>query len=93
MMNTYFKNIRKILSVTLICVCALTVVGCGSADTNIAEGMKQIQELNYKEALDSFALAAEQEENGKLLYRGQGIAYLGMTKYEEAIESFLKALE
>ena len=93
MMNIYFKNVRKILSITLTCVCALTMTGCGSQGTNIAEGMKQIQELDYQAALDNFALAAEQEENGKLLYRGQGIAYLGMTKYEEAIESFLKALE
>ena len=95
MMNTYFRksHIRKFLSTTLVLLCTLALIGCGNADTNIAQGMQQIQELNYQEALDSFALAAEQEENGKLLYRGQGIAYLGMTKYEEAIESFLKALE
>ena len=95
MMNTYFRNhhIRKLLPAALTLLCTLALAGCGSQDTNITQGMQQIQELNYQAALDSFALAEEQEENGKLLYRGQGIAYLGMTKYEEAAASFLKALE
>jgi len=95
MMNTYFRNnhIRKLVPATLAFLCTLALAGCGTQNTNISQGMQQIQELDYQAALDSFALAAEQEEDGKLLYRGQGIAYLGMTRYEEAAESFLKALE
>ena len=77
---------------TVAAIYVFSFTGCGSTDTNIAQGMQQIQELDYQGALDSFVLAAEQEENGKLLYRGQGIAYMGMTKYDEAAESFLKAL-
>ena len=95
MMNKHStnKHIHKLLPAAIAMLCTLALIGCGSTDTNITQGMQQIQELDYQGALDSFAIAAEQEENGKLLYRGQGIAYMGMTKYEEAIESFLKALE
>ena len=87
------KYIRKMILTTVAAIYVCSFTGCGSTDTNIAQGMQQIQELDYQGALDSFVLAAEQEENGKLLYRGQGIAYMGMTKYDEAAESFLKALE
>lgn len=95
MMKKHIRNkyISKVLPCTLAMLCVFTFSSCGSADTNIAQGMQQIQELNYQAALDSFALAVEQEENGKLLYRGQGIAYMGLTRYDEAAESFLKALE
>ncbi len=87
------KSICRLFSGTLAALCALAVSGCGKPDANITQGMQEIQELNYQAALDSFALAAESKENGKLLHRGEGIAYMGMTKYEEAADSFLKALE
>ena len=87
------KYIRKMILTTVAAIYVFSFTGCGSTGTNITQGMQQIQELDYQGALDSFVLAAEQEENGKLLYRGQGIAYMGMTKYDEAAESFLKALE
>ncbi len=91
--QTIKKHIHKTAVSMLILLGTIAVTGCGDTNTNISQGMQQIQDLNYQAALDSFALAAEQEENGKLLYRGQGIAYMGMTKYDEAAESFLKALE
>ena len=67
--------------------------GCGAEPVNVGLGMQQIQALDYQSAVDSFELALEQGENGKLAYRGMGIAYMGMTKYEEAAESFLMALK
>ena len=87
------KYIRKMILTTVAAIYVFSFTGCGNTGTNFTQGMQQIQELDYQGALDSFVLAAEQEENGKLLYRGQGIAYMGMTKYDEAAESFLKALE
>ncbi len=70
----------------------LLLVGCGSDTTNIAEGMKFVKELDYQSALDCFAKAEEAGEDAKLLARGEGIAYMGLTQYEEAEESFLEAL-
>ena len=68
------------------------LAGCGGAGEKTAEGMQQVQELNYKEALSSFEAAAEAGENTRLVARGQGIAYMGLTDYENAIASFEEAL-
>ena len=68
------------------------LAGCGGAGEKTAEGMQQVQELNYKEALSSFEAAAEAGENIRLIARGQGIAYMGLTDYENAIASFEEAL-
>lgn len=54
--------------------------------------MTAVSSLDYEGALGSFALAKEALENERLLYRGEGIAYLGQTKYEEAAEAFEHAL-
>lgn len=70
----------------------LLLTGCGSDNSNIAEGMKFIKELDYSSALECFALAKEAGEDEKLLARGEGIAYMGLTQYAEAEESFLEAL-
>ena len=87
------KMMQKTAAVMLIVLGALSMSGCGSENISVAQGMKQIQELDYQAALESFDQAIQQKENGKLLYRGQGIAYMGMTRYEDAVESFKKALE
>ena len=87
------KFIHKLLPVILAGVSILAMTGCSSENTNVSLGMQQIQELDYQGAMEAFDLALEQGENGKLTHRGIGIAYMGMTKYEEAAESFLKALE
>jgi len=68
------------------------MTGCGTQNTNISQGMMLIQELKYQEALDCFSIAEEQKESGKLLYRGKGIAYMGLTEYKKAADSFHKAL-
>ena len=66
--------------------------GCGSKE-NITQAMTKISELNYQEALELFDTAEAEGENEKLIARGRGIAYMGMTRYEEAEEWFLKALD
>lgn len=79
---------------TLLCglLAAVTMAGCGSEDINITEGMQCIQEQDYQSALECFALAEEEEEDEKLLARGKGIAYMGLTQYPEAEACFLEAL-
>lgn len=83
----------KRLVVLLACAaigCVLS--GCGSKES-ITQAMTKISELNYQEALELFETAEEAGENEKLIARGRGIAYMGMTRYDEAEEWFLKALD
>ncbi len=84
---------RKRLSVVLCALLATAIMtGCGGEDLNIADGMQFIQEQDYKTALECFALAEEEGEDEKLLARGRGIAYMGLTQYSEAEACFLEAL-
>ncbi|MBQ9143256.1 MAG: hypothetical protein IJX63_15925, partial [Lachnospiraceae bacterium] len=57
----------------------LLLAGCGSKE-NITQAMAQISELNYQEALDLLTAAEEAGEDEKLIARGRGIAYMGMTR-------------
>lgn len=75
---------------------ALTVLlgGCSfvSSNENIAAGMEAVAALNYDGALENFGLAREAGEDVRLLYRGEGLAYMGKTQYEEAAAAFETAL-
>lgn len=68
--------------------------GCGKAGAgeNIDQGMAAIEALDYEEALAFFEKALVEEEDRELLYRGEGIAYIGLTQYEEAAEALEKSL-
>ncbi|MDE6387982.1 MAG: tetratricopeptide repeat protein [Lachnospiraceae bacterium] len=54
------------------------------------QGMAAVEELEYDEALNCFASAREAGEDEQLVYRGMGIAYMGMTQYADAI-TYLEA--
>ena len=84
------RNKGICLVMTLLAI--LLVAGCGAKTDKVKEAMKLVEEMDYQGALDVFDEAEENKENSRLIARGRGIAYLGQTKYEEAIECFLKAL-
>lgn len=68
------------LAVILLC-------GCGG-ETQISytkQGMDAIQALDYEAALQYFESAREQGEEPREIDRGIGLAYMGLTQYEEAI--------
>lgn len=68
------------------------LTGCaGKENENIAQGMTLISESDYTGALECFEAAMVYHEDEELLYRGQGIAYMGLYQYEDAVESFLKS--
>ncbi|HKM04844.1 MAG TPA: tetratricopeptide repeat protein [Lachnospiraceae bacterium] len=87
------KIYRTILLVSIVSL-MLGISGCGSAKNsqNIELGMAAVQAADYKGALTLFESVQVKKENGLSLYRGQGLAYMGLTKYQEAIASFIKAL-
>lgn len=75
----------------------LTVVllsGCGKEEqlSNTKQGMNAVEALQYEEALAHFQAALEKGEDVRTLYRGMGLAYMGMTRYEEAIHYLEAAL-
>ncbi len=78
----------------LIFVAVLMLTGCGGKgkNENITAGMAAVEGLDYDTALLSFEAAREAGEDGRLLYRGEGLAYMGKTMYAEAAEAFEKAL-
>ena len=78
----------------MVLALALMLTGCKgqSKNANISAGMEAVQALDYDSALASFEAAREAGEDERLLYRGEGIAYMGKTMYGEAAEAFEKAL-
>lgn len=72
----------------------LLLTGCGAGDKNagINEGMTAVEALDYETALQCFEKAMVNGEDARLLYRGQGLAYMGQTRYDEAVTAFEKAL-
>lgn len=76
----------------LILLAMLTGCRGGNKNENITAGMTSVAELDYDGALGSFEAAREAGEDERLLYRGEGMAYMGKTMYAEAAQSFEKAL-
>lgn len=87
------KKKMALLAAT-VCVYVAALTGCGSSgeNSNITEGMNQIEQLDYSGALKSFEAALNAEENERLAYRGMGIAYIGLTDYEQAINNLVTCL-
>ena len=71
------------------------LAGCGGNknNTNVAEGMAKLAQMDYSGALTSFETALEAGENVRLVYRGMGIAQIGLTEYAQAIDSLNTCLQ
>lgn len=75
--------------------CLLTVMllaGCGQAGEKTQNAMGLIQSFDYQGALTELDTAEEEGENIRLINRARGIACMGLTQYEQAIEYFRAAL-
>lgn len=82
------KIIMAALLTTMLCS------GCGlmNKNENVQAGMDAIEALDYDTALVNFEAAKEAGEDERLLYRGEGLAYMGKTQYAEAVTAFETAL-
>lgn len=85
------KKCDKLVILLGCAMVGLLLTGCGSRE-NVDLAMVKVSELNYQEALELFDTAEEAGESEKLIARGRGITYMGMTRYEEAEKCFLDAL-
>lgn len=76
---------KNCVSVLLLAGMLLSACGAKEETSNTAQGMAAVEALDYETALEHFAAAEENGEDARLLYRGIGLAYMGMTDYENAI--------
>lgn len=82
----------RILAAALLCA-VLFLTGCGEDKSdNVMQGMQQIEALDYEGALASFDAATVNKENPQMVARGKGLAYMGLTQYDQAVEFLEKAL-
>ena len=79
-------TMRKSSAALLAVLLAGCLVACGKKTTNTDAGMEAISAQNYEQARTCFDKAILEGEDLQLAYRGQGLAYMGQTDYESAIE-------
>lgn len=87
------KTHKKIVVAGVCCLMLSMLTGCGRSTTKIAEGMQLVETLDYQGALNAFEEAEVEQEDSRLIARGRGIACMGLTEYEQAIQYFVQALE
>ena len=86
------KTHRKTVMAGVCCLMISMLTGCGNNTTKITEGMQLIETLDYQGALTAFEEAEAEQEDDRLIARGRGIASMGLTDYEQAVEYFTQAL-
>lgn len=75
------------------CILLMSVLtGCGEKNEALQNAMASVQALDYEGAMALFEEAEESGANIRLVNRGRGIAYMGLTDYEQAVSCFRQAL-
>lgn len=85
------KGLKKVLTASVIVCTAIVLAGCGQTGKT-EEAMKLIQDLDYQSALNALNEASSLDEEERLISRGRGIAYMGLTDYSQAIDCFKESL-
>jgi len=90
-MKTTKDRIRQCIVIAVLC---LGITGCGihEKDGLIETAIAQIENYEYEEALATLDEAAKAKEEAQAVARYRGIAYAGLTNYEEAAACYLEAL-
>lgn len=83
---------RGIVMGLLIATCFFTGCSGKPANTNLNKGMELLEQMDYNGALESFETALVYNEDAQLIYRGEGLANMGLGNYEAAAESFLNSI-
>lgn len=85
------RKVIRFCMVTIIFVMLTT--GCGSSSTeSIDRAYEQINAFDYQGAIETINNAKEMGDDERLLSRAEGIALLGMGRYDDSITAFKKAL-
>lgn len=82
--------------IALVCMVfglwALTGCNAKPVNTNINKGMELLEQMDYNGALECFEAALVYKEDEQLIYRGEGIANMGLGNYAVATECFLNSI-
>lgn len=84
---------RKLIITGVIFLLFITGCGAGADADNISAGMAAVQNLEYDEAVNLFKTALADNEDERKVCRGLGLAYMGMSQYDEAIAYLERALQ
>lgn len=88
-----YTQIYKIFMVYMaVGACLLTGCSSKAANTNINKGMERLEQMDYSGALESFEAALVYKEDEQLIYRGEGLANMGLGNYAAAEECFLNSI-
>ena len=86
-LKTGILALAMLLGMGLLCGC-----GKNAKSEQTEAGMEQVRQMDYSGALTTFDSALAAGEDARLVYRGKGLAYMGMTQYEQAVEQFTECL-
>lgn len=86
------RILNKCICIAACLLAAGMLSGCGKAGEKTQGAMELIQTFGYQEALTELDAAEENGENSRLINRARGIAHMGLTEYDQAIECFQAAL-
>ena len=89
MKKTKVKRLLLTLALT-----GLGLTGCGTLKSGgqLDAAVLQIENYEYEEAIATLDAALEAGEDKQMIARNKGIAYAGLTQYEEAVAQYLEAL-
>ncbi len=81
------------LWMTILLFC-LMLSGCGEEQqkSNTELGYDALKTMDYTSAAAYFDAAASDGEDLQIVYRGKGMANMGLYRYEDAVDCFLRAL-
>lgn len=92
------KKKRIVLSlilglIFLIAVGTAVFYFMGGFSNPVEEGTTLLEQESYEKSITAFELAIKKDKNIGEAYRGMGIAYWELEKYEQSRDAFLKAIK
>lgn len=83
----------KITGLIITVVIIFMLAGCGDEEKSYSQqGYDALEALDYGSAASLFDAAISEGDDLQMSYRGKGMALLGLSRYAEAEQMFLKAL-
>lgn len=73
-------------------ILSVVLTGCGEKNEALQDAMALVQSLDYEGALAKLEEAENSGADSRLVNRGRGIAYMGLTDYGQAVSCFQQAL-
>ena len=86
-------NKIKLMTAGIALLLFCTACGAGEEIDNLTAGMEAIQNLEYNEAITLLKAALTDNEDERQVCRGIGLAYMGLSQYDDAIAYFERALQ